>query len=121
MPSICHGEIISGIPDFVIGEIIFMIIRMLHLPNNFSIFIDQYVEMQETMMVGLRLVELGVSNLAFQSRFNKNICDVFNNEILEVAALGLVEWVSEDNDQRLRLTKKGRLLGNRVFMQFVGN
>ncbi len=89
--------------------------------NKERIFIDHYTEMQETMMVGLRLVELGVSNAAFQNRFNKNICDVFNNEILEVAALGLVEWVSKDIDQRLRLTKKGRLLGNRVFMQFVGN
>ena len=73
------------------------------------------------MMVGLRLVELGVSNAAFQNRFGKDISDVFNNEILEVAALGLVEWVSEGNDQRLRLTKKGRLLGNQVFMRFVGN
>ncbi len=91
-------------------------------PANIErIFIDQYVEMQETMMVGLRLVELGVSNAAFQNRFGKVISDVFNNEILEVAALGLVEWVSEGNDQRLRLTKKGRLLGNQVFMRFVRN
>lgn len=89
--------------------------------NKERIFIDHYTEMQETMMVSLRLVELGVSNTAFQSRFNKNICDVFDNEISEVSELGLVEWVSEDNDQRLRLTKKGRLLGNQVFIRFVGN
>jgi hypothetical protein len=40
--------------------------------------------------------------------------------------LELVEWVDvpqavNDPDRRLRLTKRGRLLGNQVFMRFVGD
>jgi oxygen-independent coproporphyrinogen-3 oxidase len=77
--------------------------------------ISKRVEMQETMLTGLRLTEEGVSAEAFAERFEVSMQDVFSKEILELLNLGFLEWVGE----RLRLTKGGRLLGNQVFMRFV--
>jgi oxygen-independent coproporphyrinogen-3 oxidase len=79
--------------------------------------IDRETEMQETMMVGLRLVEEGVAASKFQERFGQTLGEVFGREIDDLIKLRLLEW-SED---RLRLTQRGRLLGNRVFMRFVGD
>jgi hypothetical protein len=33
--------------------------------------------------------------------------------------LGLLEWMGERENARLRLTARGRLLGNQVFMEFI--
>ena len=43
---------------------------------------------------------------------------MFGKEIAELIDLGLVEW-GKDGDERLRLTKRGRPLGNQAFMRFV--
>ncbi len=81
-----------------------------------AVQLDETTAMQETMMVGLRLVELGVSNAQFVGRFGRGLTDVFSEQIARLVGQGLLEW---QND-RLRLTRRGRLLGNRVFMEFVG-
>lgn len=78
--------------------------------------ISPYAEMQETMMTGLRLTREGVSAADFRLRFGRDVRDVFAKEIDALIAVGLLEW-SGDN---LRLTGRGRLLGNQVFMSFVG-
>lgn len=82
--------------------------------------IDQRTEMQETMMVGLRLVQEGVSAASFERRFARSLEDVFGAEIHKLLEWGLLEWAGQDGDC-LRLTRRGRLLGNQVFMQFVGD
>jgi coproporphyrinogen III oxidase-like Fe-S oxidoreductase len=41
--------------------------------------------------------------------------DVYAVEIEELIGFGLLEW----NGAAIRLTKRGRLLGNQVFMRFV--
>ena len=87
-----------------------------------------YVEMQETMLVGLRLTNEGVSPQAFHTRFGKDLMDVFSQEIDELVLLGLLEWVlsplpkgdGQGVRKNIRLTRRGRLLGNQVFMRFVG-
>jgi oxygen-independent coproporphyrinogen-3 oxidase len=78
----------------------------------------QKTEMQETMFMGLRLVQQGVSNSIFQERFGKSITDVFLKEMDELLRIGLIEWGGVNNGY-LRLTKRGILLGNHVFMRFV--
>lgn len=83
-----------------------------------AIAVNRFTEMQETMMVGLRLTQEGVSELAFQQRFGQSINDCFGSEIQRLFSAGLLEWTQEDNPH-LRLTRRGRLLGNQVFMQFV--
>jgi oxygen-independent coproporphyrinogen-3 oxidase len=73
-------------------------------------------EMQETMLTGLRLTKEGVNAETFFDRFGVRMQDVFDGEIKELTELSLLEWVGPI----LCLTKRGRLLGNRVFIRFVG-
>ena len=80
--------------------------------------IDRLSEMLETMMVGLRLTDEGVSRQGFQTRFGVDMLAMFGKEIAELIGLGLVEW-GKDGGERLRLTKRGRPLGNQAFMRFV--
>jgi oxygen-independent coproporphyrinogen-3 oxidase len=81
-------------------------------------------DMQEMMMTGLRLVIEGVSDQAFKDRFSVGIAEAFPKEVDELLKLNLVEWVeyqvSGVRCQVLRLTPHARLLGNQVFMRFVG-
>ena len=80
--------------------------------------VDVGREMGETMMMGLRLVEVGVPRKEFHRRFGKRLDEVFGAQIMRLSGLGLLESV---NGQRntVRLTERGRLLGNQVFMEFV--
>jgi oxygen-independent coproporphyrinogen-3 oxidase len=91
-----------------------------------TIAIDRFTEMQETMMVGLRLTQEGVSAREFANRFGEPLVEVFGKEIQRLLHLGLLEYAgpehtgSEAHGDRLRLTPRGRMVGNQVFMQFVG-
>jgi oxygen-independent coproporphyrinogen III oxidase len=76
------------------------------------------VQMQETMLMGLRLLQHGVSNSDFQKRFDCSINDVFLKEITKLINLGLVTWKGEKNDH-LCLTRRGCMVGNQVFQYFV--
>ncbi|MBI2859647.1 MAG: radical SAM family heme chaperone HemW [Chloroflexi bacterium] len=71
-------------------------------------------EMAETMMLGLRLVE-GVSGADFEARFDTTIDAVYGRVVFELVGLGLLERAGA----KLRLTRRGRLLGNEVFCRFV--
>ena len=75
-------------------------------------------EMGEVMLMGLRLVEEGVSLQEFMNRFGVSIWDMYRREIESLQKRGLVEVV-EDQGERIRLTADGRLLGNQVFVEFV--
>ncbi len=80
--------------------------------------IDQQTEMGETMMMGLRLTREGVSRAGFRARFDQDIYEIFAFQIDKLMDWGLLEWANSDQDI-LRLTPRGRLLGNRVFSEFV--
>lgn len=77
--------------------------------------IDRETEMGETMMMGLRLTREGVSDATFRERFGVGLVEAYGQEIEELCGQGLLEWDGE----RARLTKRGRLLGNRAFSRFV--
>lgn len=83
-----------------------------------SIQVERSAEIAETMMMGLRLVREGVSNIAFHERFGEDLRSVFGEKIGRLCALGLLEWAGRDADI-LRLTPRGRLLGNQVFVEFI--
>jgi oxygen-independent coproporphyrinogen III oxidase len=80
-----------------------------------STAIDRTAEMQETMMVGLRLTDEGISRSAFEARFGVALNEVYGKEIECLVERGLLEA-----GERIRLTKKARILGNQVFRHFVG-
>jgi oxygen-independent coproporphyrinogen-3 oxidase len=76
--------------------------------------IDESLEIGETMMLGLRLAE-GMSNRRFESRFRKSLPHVFGSELEKLREQGLLAW----DGSVARLTRRGRLLGNRVFERFI--
>jgi len=76
--------------------------------------IDRTVEMSETMMMGLRLAE-GVTAARFGAAFGVPLEQVYGPTIEEFDAIGLISWDGE----RVRLTERGRLLGNQVFEAFL--
>jgi oxygen-independent coproporphyrinogen-3 oxidase len=82
--------------------------------------LTRWDEMQEWMMVGLRLTDEGVSQTEFIRRFGVACRQVFDEQINKCLENGLIEVFGKEND-RLRLTPRGLLLGNQVFMEFVAN
>jgi len=81
--------------------------------------VDRTAEIGETMMMGLRLTREGVSEADFQARFGQDLEEMFAGEINELQGYGLLEWAGEAPQRHLRLTPRGRLLGNQVFMRFI--
>src|SRR5205085_11061935 len=68
----------------------------------------------ETMFMGLRL-NAGVSFAHFRDRCGAELEHVYGAELTDLAGLGLLE-----RDERgVRLTERGRMLGNQVFQRFV--
>ncbi len=77
-------------------------------------------DISEFMLTGLRLTQEGVSEEEFQTRFGCSIHEVYGKEIDELLKFGLIEnHVGRGNCPSVRITKRGRLLGNQVFMRFV--
>jgi len=72
------------------------------------------IDIGETMMMGMRL-NAGVSHKRFEKRFGTPLDKIFPKELNRLVALGLVEITTEG----VRLTDKGRLLGNEVFAEFI--
>lgn len=70
-------------------------------------------------MLGLRLTREGVSNAAFRARYGQEISAAFPEEVHRLLAKGLVEWVDFPDGPHVRLTRRGKMLGNQAFMEFV--
>jgi oxygen-independent coproporphyrinogen-3 oxidase len=77
--------------------------------------IDRPLEMGETLMVGLRLIEQGVERARFKDRFGVELDEVYGSIIERLIGQGLLE----SDNERIRLTERGRLLGNHVFAEFL--
>ncbi|MBI4337746.1 MAG: radical SAM family heme chaperone HemW [Chloroflexi bacterium] len=73
------------------------------------------LEMAETVILGLRLDE-GVSLAAFRERFGRDLLAVYSSAVEELQEVGLLEITGGC----VRLTARGRLLGNEVFVRFLG-
>jgi oxygen-independent coproporphyrinogen-3 oxidase len=74
------------------------------------------IDVAETMMMGMRLNE-GVTHKRFVERFGAGIDIVFPKELERLLKLGLIEL----NDTGVLLSERGRLLGNEVFAEFIGD
>lgn len=83
--------------------------------------IDPYtdeMERAETLVLNLRLNE-GVCVDDYAKRFGQSPLDIFGPAIEESKELGLLETV--DDGCTLRLTPRGRLLSNEVFVRIMGS
>jgi oxygen-independent coproporphyrinogen-3 oxidase len=79
-------------------------------------------DISDYMINNLRLTNAGIAESDFRSRFGVGLLDMFGKEIEELVRLGLLESkISEvlKTSEIYRLTKRGRLLGNQVFLRFV--
>jgi oxygen-independent coproporphyrinogen-3 oxidase len=85
-------------------------------------------DMDEFMLTGLRLTRRGVSIDEFEQRFDCSVDDLYGKELQRFVSQGLLEWkdvssmpptLGRATGRSLRLTRRGRLLGNQVFMAFV--
>ena len=77
--------------------------------------IDRETEMRETLLMGLRLLEEGVPAGVFRSRFGLTPHEAFPEVVSRWQAEGLLAL----NEDRLRLTRRGWLLSNQVFVDLV--
>ncbi|MDV2989448.1 MAG: radical SAM family heme chaperone HemW [Dehalogenimonas sp.] len=76
--------------------------------------INTETALAEAVILGLRL-NRGVSADDIASWYNIDLFHRFETEINELIGLGLMDI----SDGRLRLTSRGRLLGNEVFLRFL--
>src|SRR3990172_1667755 len=83
-----------------------------------SLHVDRWTAMQEHTMVGLRLLDEGVSDARFSQRFSVTLKQAFPKQIQQLEQKGLLEWAGDGSDV-LRLSQRGWLLGNQVFSEFV--
>jgi oxygen-independent coproporphyrinogen-3 oxidase len=84
------------------------------LPAGTSEVIDSKTGLAEAVILGLRLNE-GINMNDIERRFKVNLGSLFGTEIVELTELGLLQQIGG----RLRLTARGRLLGNEVFLRFL--
>ena len=82
--------------------------------------IDLQRAMSETMFLGLRLTDEGVGLNTFRARFGRDLLAVYAEAVADLLRLGLVE-IAEVNaaGSAIRLTRRGRVLGNEVFQRFL--
>lgn len=77
--------------------------------------IDDRTAMAETMMLGLRLIQTGVSEAAFVRRHGVELRARYVQQIERFVSLGLLEW----DGYNLRLTARGVMLANSVCSEFL--
>ena len=83
----------------------------------------QQDDISDYMINNLRLTNAGVAESDFRERFGVGLLDVFGKEVEALIRLGLLEHTQTsevfETSEVYRLTKRGRLLGNQVFVKFV--
>ncbi|AQX53690.1 radical SAM family heme chaperone HemW [Priestia flexa] len=80
-----------------------------------EISVSKVERMEEEMFLGLRKTN-GVNKASFYEKYKVEMNEVFSEPIKEYTNKGLLE----QTESSLRLTKKGRFLGNEVFQAFIG-
>lgn len=84
------------------------------LPIREEIPLTTQEQMEEEMFLGLRKTE-GVSIQKFQKKFGSSPCERFDKQIHKLINMEFIEIINE----HIRLTRKGKLLGNIVFQEFI--
>jgi len=88
--------------------------RGLSAPVEEAEELDPATAMGEAMMLGLRLLA-GVPYDVFRERYGQEMQSVYGAVVAELAGQGLLE----QDDRGVRLSARGRLLGNQVFACFL--
>jgi oxygen-independent coproporphyrinogen-3 oxidase len=99
-----HGHLAEGLAPFLTG--------LGHVASVEQMTAARTVA--ETVVLGLRLVE-GLPLEEFRRRFGQELMSAYGPQVEELEVLGLLER----GDGCLRLTTRGRLLGNDAFLRFL--
>jgi oxygen-independent coproporphyrinogen III oxidase len=73
------------------------------------------VQMGETMMLGLRLLQDGIDSAAFATRHQITLDEAYGETIAEMVSLGLMERTTHG----VRLTSRGLMVANDVCVRFL--
>ncbi len=95
-----------------------------HIPHPFPCtvaaetteFVTEDVAQGDMLVLGLRLIQQGINPAAFHARFGRNLWEVYGAELTRLIEYGLLERTA---DNGVKLSSRGRLLGNHVFAAFV--
>ena len=74
---------------------------------------------KETLMMGLRLTREGVNIVKINERFGIDVYETYRKGITKLLGRSLIELPEIKGYQHIRLTEKGRMLGNQVFLEFI--
>ncbi len=85
-----------------------------HLPEAESEMVEREQEMSETSFLALR-TSIGLHLPTFEQRFSQPFAQFVGDRLRPVEEAGLLE----QEDDWLRLSKRGRLLGNEVFLRLL--
>lgn len=85
-----------------------------HLPVLEHHLVPQSEQIEEEMFLGLRTMQ-GVSEARFYDRYHMTVDAIYGETVPELVSQGLV--VRQDG--YIRLTNKGKFLGNEVFQRFL--
>ncbi len=83
-------------------------------PQEVDETITPETEIAESIILGLRLCN-GIDTKDFKKRFNIDIMKRYGRQIEELINFGLIE----NDENGIRLSPRGRLLGNEVFWRFL--
>ena len=76
--------------------------------------VDRDLEIADSVILGLRLEE-GIDFAHFAHRFGIELPALYRHQIEELTGVGLIAG----DERGIRLTTRGRLLGNEVFLRFL--
>lgn len=77
---------------------------------------DRRTEMQDVMMLGLRMLEEGITEERFRDRFGEEMRTVFRRELRHLEQKHLVRWT---DGTRLLLAPDKVMTANQAFIEFV--
>lgn len=80
---------------------------------------NEWEMIQEHLMVSSRLIHEGVLLDEFEQRHGIKVEEIFEKQIQKLKRQGLIEI--DPQEKRMKLTRRGRSFGNRVFSEFIGN
>lgn len=80
-----------------------------------DVVVERTAEIAETLIMGLRLTQEGISREEFRQRFGIDLVDYHRDVIARYRDYGLLDVT----DTQVRLTSQGRLLSNAIFRELV--
>lgn len=77
---------------------------------------EKHIEMQDVMMLGLRMLHEGITEERFRNRFGEEMKTIFRRELRHLERKNLIRW---DSDNRLLLAPDKVMVANQAFIEFV--